>query len=100
MALSPKEREKIVEEETLKFETRTNLHSQRCAGRHAGRKSWLWFLAFFLLGYAVHGMCQRACPWGGDGMIPAHCRMGAGMLPPPDGQDSADQGQAPSAPAK
>jgi hypothetical protein len=87
MALSPKEREKIVEEETLRFETRQNLHAARCARRQGRRFGWLWLLAFFALGYAVHGLCRRACPWEG-GMVPGHCMYGAGMAPQ-DGQGSA-----------
>ena len=81
MALSPKEREKIVEEETLRFETRQNLHSARCSRSHGRRFGWLWLLAFFILGYAVHGLCSRACPWEGGG----HCMYAAGMTPQ-DGQ--------------
>jgi hypothetical protein len=88
MALSPKEREKIIEEETLRFETRRNLHSARCARGHGRRFGWLWLLAFFALGYAVHGLCRRACPWEQGGMFPGHCVYGAGMMPQ-DGQAAA-----------
>jgi hypothetical protein len=80
MALSPKERENIVEEETLRFETRQNLHSARCSRGHGRRFGWLWLLAFFALGFAVHGLCSRACPWEG-GMYSGHCMYGAGMTP-------------------
>ena len=41
MALSPKEREKIIEEETLRFETRMNLHKKACAERPV---RWPWVL--------------------------------------------------------
>lgn len=63
MALSNDERERIIEAETLKFETRRNLRLQWKAGATAGRGAlWLWCLAFFLLGYALHGRC-RSCRW-------------------------------------
>ncbi|HTB22465.1 MAG TPA: hypothetical protein VK914_07145 [bacterium] len=92
MALSPKEREQIVEEETLRFETRQSLHAAKCSRGHGRRFSWLWLLAFFALGYAVHGLCGRGCPFDGGscrwraGMLPGHCLYGSAA---PDGQDSA-----------
>ncbi|HTA16784.1 MAG TPA: hypothetical protein VK786_03475 [bacterium] len=90
MALSPKERESIVEEETLRFETRQNLHSARCSRGHGRRFGWPWLLAFFILGYAVHGLCGRACPWEG-GMLSGHCMYSGGMAPQ-DGQAAPSTG--------
>jgi|GEM_PF-1813839 len=98
MALSPEEREKIIEVETLKFETRKNMQSGNCHRSRCGGMRWLWFLAFFILGYAIHGLCDRMCPWHqsscawqgmGPGMGMAsggHCMFGHGMMPP-DGQE-------------
>lgn len=87
MALSPKEREKIIEEETLKFETRKNLHAQS-GGCHRGHGRWLWYLVFFVLGMAAHGLLRHCCSWGagchwdGAGMAPGHhCMMGQDMGP-------------------
>jgi len=94
--LSPKEREKIVEEETLRFETRHNLQGNSC-GRPCGRHRWLWFLAFFILGYAVHGLVRRGCPMGchWDAMAPGHhCVMGEGLASKgPDGADGSAAAQ-------
>jgi hypothetical protein len=89
MALSPKEREQIVEEETLRHETRRNLHAQACAQR-GGRGRWLWYVAFFALGFAAHGLCDRACPWShaacawdaAGAMAPGHhCMLGDDLTP-------------------
>ena len=99
MALSPKEREQIVEEETLRFETRQGLHAAKCARGHGRRFGWLCLLAFFALGYAVHGIRGRGCPFDGgscrwhEGMIPGHCLYGSAA---PGGPDS---GGAPALPA-
>jgi hypothetical protein len=74
MALTPKEREKIVEEETLRFETRNNLHMQACA-KHPRRGRWLWVLGAVLLGWALycHFMCGGAsCFKGGPGCKVGH----------------------------
>ena len=61
MALTPKDREKIIEEETLRFETRQNLHAQACA-THPRCGRWLWVLAVVALGWALwcHFMCGGA----------------------------------------
>ena len=94
MALSPKEKEQIIEEETLRFETRKNLSAQNCS-QHCGRgrHRWLWYLVFFVLGMAMHGLLRHCCPWGGcawagQGMPPGHhCMLGQGMEP--GGDDKA-----------
>jgi hypothetical protein len=94
MPLSPKEQERIIEEETLKFETRQNLHAKACAS-HPRRGRWLWYLVFFVLGFAFHGFLGRFCPygeshcqWQGYGMG-HHCMMGQDMAPGGgDGKDS------------
>lgn len=95
MPLSPKEKDQIIEEETLRFETRKNLQAQSCAQhRGHGWGRWLWYLAFFILGLAAHGLMrhccpwQRVCPWEGQGMQPGHhCMMGSDMGP--GGDDKA-----------
>jgi len=65
MALTPKEREKIIEEEQLRFETRQTLAREHCAKHRPNR--WLWRLAFLALIAAVvcHFACGggRACAW-------------------------------------
>jgi hypothetical protein len=107
MALSPKDREQIIDDETLRHEIRRNLHAQACAQR-GGRGRWLWFAAFFALGYAAHALSCGACPWGrascgmgGPGaMMPGHhCMMGEGMLPPGAEPDAAKAPGAESQPA-
>lgn len=90
MALSPKERERITEEETLRHEIRLGFHSKSsCHGR--GRR-WLWLAAFFLLGYAFRGLadraCHRFCPYEALGGMPGHCMMGMGSGTLPDSQNS------------
>ena len=42
VALTPKRREEIIEEETLRYQTRQNLHSQHCAQK---KVRWPWILA-------------------------------------------------------
>lgn len=103
MALTPKERAKIVEEETLRYETRQALHTEACA-KHPRRRRWLWWLAALVLAYAAysyfacgrgwcrswgasckagaHGMmghagCEKPCCKGGHGSA---CKHGAGMM--------------------
>jgi hypothetical protein len=96
MPLSPKEQERIIEEETLKYETRRNLHAKSCASQPR-RGRWLWYLVFFVLGFAFHGVLGRLCrygepycPWQGYGMgMGHHCMMGQDMAPgEADGKDS------------
>ena len=70
MALTAKERERIIEEETLRFETRQNLHRAAC-GQHRSGRRWLWWIAAAVLAYAV--WCHFAC---GDSMS---CHHGFGM---------------------
>jgi hypothetical protein len=50
VALSPKERERIIEEETLRYETRRNLHKKACAERPV---RWPWVLLGALLVYGL-----------------------------------------------
>ncbi len=91
MALSPKERENIVEEETLRFQTRAGLGAPPrggCRGR-----LWLWCLAFFVLGYAVHGLCLRGachepCPYAMGGSS-WHCPYAQGPAAPSGAPGSA-----------
>lgn len=77
MALSPKEREKIIEEETLRFKTRQDLHAAACAS-HPRRGRWLFWLAAAIVAYAV--WCWVACGGGAWGMHGwgGHCKH-AGM---------------------
>ena len=63
MALSPKERENIIEEETLRFETRRNLHKKACAARPV---RWPWIVLGALLVYGLwsHIFCKgESCDW-------------------------------------
>lgn len=100
MALTPKEREKIIEEETLRYETRQALHEAAC-GRHRPNR-WLWWLA--AAGLAYFAYCHFVC---GDSMS---CHHGYGMGGPAGkhclyhGQgadDGVEPGQPiPQAPAK
>jgi hypothetical protein len=50
VSLSPKERERIIEEETLRYETRRNLHKKACAERPV---RWPWVVLGALLVYAL-----------------------------------------------
>ena len=100
MALTPKERARIIEEETLRFETRQALHHAACS-QHRPRR-WLWRIAIVVLVLAawMHFFC------GGFGS----CRHGEGMMGAPghhclyhaDGADTGvEPGQPiPQAPAK
>jgi hypothetical protein len=79
MALSPKEREQIIEEETLRFETRQGLGGKHCSSRPCGGGGrWLWLVAGLALGYALHGVLGccggHACSMEGMGH---HCTMGS-----------------------
>ena len=88
MALTPKERENIVEEETLRYETRKNL----CCG-HGSRKPWrwLWRLLGILLVIMLFGriFCgNKSCDWNRH-----HCAMA------PYGQEDSGAPGQPVAPA-
>lgn len=93
MALSPKEREKIIEEETLRYETRQNLHKQYCAGRPV---RWPWIVLGALLVYALwaHIFCGgQGCDYRhmGGGMSGGHkC---TGMMWAPDESKGVEPGQ-------
>lgn len=93
MALSPKERERIIEEETLRFTTRRDLQAQACAS-HPRRGRWLWVLALALLALVLwhHGRCCRmgmACH-GGIGMMGMEgCHHGWVVPPAAAGDDGA-----------
>ena len=67
MALSPKERENIAEEETLRYETRRNLHRQYCARR---RPIWPWILLAVVAAWLClrHRYCR-----------PYHCTYSGGQ---------------------
>ena len=87
MALTPKEREKIIEDETLRFETRKNLHGQACAN-HPRRGRWLWVLGAVLLGWALycHFVCGGASCLRRPGMMEGrHCQMHGEMMGGPEG---------------
>lgn len=90
MALSPKDQERIIEEEKLRFKVRQDLHAQSCA-QHPRRGRWLWVLALVALGLVLwHHACRydRGCPWAGrGGMMAPGCMHGGMMMPPMDGQD-------------
>lgn len=77
MALSAKERERIVEEERLRFETRQALHAEACA-KHPRRGRWLWWLAALALAYAAysHIVCGRGwcMSWTGHCKADIHAR--------------------------
>ena len=98
MGLSPKEQDRIIEEEKLRFKVRQDLHAQACA-QHPCRGRWLWVLALLVLAWVLwmHGRC---CPFGayschGMGRAGVGCPYHGSMLPPPDG-DSATPGDAPA----
>lgn len=90
MALSPKDQDRIIEEEKLRFKVRQDLQAQACAS-HPRRGRWLWVLALAVLGLILwhHARCfDRACPWAGrGGMMPPACMHGGMMMPPMAGQD-------------
>jgi hypothetical protein len=97
MALSPKEREKIIEEERLRYETRQALHAEACA-KHPRRGRWLWWLAAGLLAYAA--WCWIACGGGsclrGGAEGHAGCKHGqakAGCMHGQGGADGVEPGQ-------
>lgn len=74
MALSPKERERIIEEEQLRYETRQALHREHCAKNRPSR--WLWWVAAIVLAALAycHFACgSGSCAWGGHGMKGKHC---------------------------
>jgi hypothetical protein len=66
MALSPKERERIIEEEQLRFETRKTLMRESCAKHRPSRL--LWWVAAAALIFAIysHFACGGpSCAWSG-----------------------------------
>ena len=90
MALTPKEREKIIEEETLRYETRKNL-----CGNHGSKWRWLWRLVgiLFLISLLGRVFCGHgACGYRGMNGYGHHCTMGQ--------QDDAGVPGQPVAPAK
>jgi hypothetical protein len=102
MALSPKEKARIIEEEQLRFKVRQDLHAQACA-QHPRRGRWLWAVALLVLAAALwmHGRC---CSYGGfachNGMGRMVCPMHGGMMPPADGaapDEAPAQDKAPAA---
>lgn len=76
MALTPKERERIIEEERVRFEAKQALWAEHCA-KHPRRGRWLYALAAVVLAYAV--WCHYAC--GGAGW--RNCHHGYGMMGAP-----------------
>ena len=86
MALSPKERENIIEEESLRFETRRNLQKKSCAERPV---RWPWVILGLLLVYGLwsHIFCRsygmgHGCPY----MQAKSCHS-QGMMWAPDEKD-------------
>jgi hypothetical protein len=69
MALSQKEKDRIIEEEQVRFEAKQALWAEHCA-KHPRRGRWLWVVAVAVLGYAL--WCHLACGQGS-------CRHGVGM---------------------
>jgi hypothetical protein len=90
VALSPKERERIIEEETLRYETRQNLCRKQCAGRPV---RWPWVILGFILVYALwaHIFCRGAsCSFGHYGMSGHSC---TGMNWAPQENSGVEPGQ-------
>ena len=98
MALSPKEKARIIEEEQLRFKVRQDLHAQACA-QHPRRGRWLWAVALLVLAAALwmHGRC---CNYGGpfachSGMGHMACPMHGGMMPDASAGSAQDEAPAP-----
>lgn len=89
MALSAKERERIIEEERLRFETKQALWAEHCA-RHPRRHRWLWAVAALVVGYLVwcHFACGgvSTCHRDGMGMTGHKCPYHGEMADPDAGQ--------------
>jgi hypothetical protein len=67
VALTPKERERIIEEETLRYETRRNLMHQYCSSRP---RRWPWVLLGLALVWLLysHIFCGgMGCGYGSSG---------------------------------
>lgn len=94
MALSPKDREKIVEEEKLRYETRRTLDREYCAKHKSYR--WLWWLVVAAIAYCAYcfmvcggGSCMMGHGSGCEHGKAKHCQHGQMM----DGEDDVDPGQ-------
>jgi hypothetical protein len=91
VALSPKERERIIEEETLRYETRQNLCKKHCSGRPV---RWPWVILGIVLVYALwaHIFCPNgSCAYPGHFPMDGHkC---AGMTWAPDNSKGVEPGQ-------
>jgi hypothetical protein len=93
MALTPKERERIIEEERVRFETKQALWAEHCA-KHPRRGRWLFWVAALVLALALWHH-HRACYYGGYG----HMGMGPGahcMHPGWDGAQPQEPGAQPA----
>jgi len=101
MALSEEQKQNIIEEETLRAETRRNISQGGCCkggehghGRCCGK--WGWIVAAILAVLLIMSHCchhrgcgpmgMRGCMMGGPGMameqgggMPPHCKMMGGM---------------------
>ena len=98
MALTAKERERIIEEETLRFETRQNLLREQC-GQHRGRRRRWWWLAALVLAVALycHFECrEEGCSWGHARC--AHAGMMEGKKCPYHGSMDQEGGVEPGQP--
>jgi hypothetical protein len=74
MALSPKERERIIEEEQLRFETRQTLMREHCAKHRPSRCLWWVAVAALLVAAYCHFSCRGAsCDWQRHGMDGKRC---------------------------
>ncbi len=100
MALSPKDRERIIEEETLRYETRQNLCKKACNDRPL---RWPWVVLGALLVYGL--WCYVFCA-PGSGSCGHHGKMGmksghkcSSMMWAPEENKDVEPGQ-PVAPSK
>jgi hypothetical protein len=96
MALSENDKQNIIEEETLRQETRSKLAEQGSCGckchshgqSHCGCGKWGWIAAAILAVLLILSHCHRCCcPMGGWG----HCGMGPGRGMAPNCQMMAGQ---------
>jgi hypothetical protein len=75
VALSPKKRERILEEEQLRFEIRKTLEREHCAKNRPSRL--LWWVAVAALVYAAFSFFACGGPSCSHG--PAHCPYQGGL---------------------
>jgi hypothetical protein len=86
VALTPKERERIIEEETLRYETRRNLMHQHCSSRP---RRWPWVLLGLALVWLLYthifcggmGYGSSCHSWGPKAHCPYEAQEEAGAAP-------------------